>query len=91
MVRIWWHSQTKQVEYRVDLYHDSDRDEESHIESKQTSQTIMFRIIWYSQTKHVENRVDLYHDMERDERGILKVNIINNFLLKLNDTYSLNK
>ena len=28
------HLQSKQVQNRVDLYYDSDRDEESHIESK---------------------------------------------------------
>ena len=37
MVRIKWHLQAKQVENRKDLYHDSDGDEEGHIESKQTS------------------------------------------------------
>ena len=37
MVTIKWHLQTKQVENRVDLYHDSDRDKESHIGSKQIS------------------------------------------------------
>ena len=44
MVRIKWHLHTKQVENRVDLYHDSDIDEKSHIESKQISWTIMVRI-----------------------------------------------
>ena len=34
MVRIKWHLHPKQVEKRVDWYHDSDRDGESHIESK---------------------------------------------------------
>ena len=34
MVRIKWHLQSKQIENRVDLSHDSYRDEESHIESK---------------------------------------------------------
>ena len=37
MVTIKWHLQSKQVENRVDLYHDSDRDEESSIVSKQIS------------------------------------------------------
>ena len=37
MVRIKWHLLPKQVENSVDLYHDSDRDVESHIESKQIS------------------------------------------------------
>ena len=37
MVWIKWYLQAKQVENRVDLYHDSERDEENHIESKQTS------------------------------------------------------
>ena len=37
MVKIKWHLQTKQVENRVFLHHDIDRDEESHIESKQMS------------------------------------------------------
>ena len=37
MVTIKWHLQTKQVENRVDLYHDSDRNEKSHIENKQIS------------------------------------------------------
>ena len=32
MVTIKWHLQAKQVENRVDLYHDSDIDEKSHIE-----------------------------------------------------------
>ena len=36
MDKIKWHLLPKQVE-KVDLYHDSDRDEESHIKSKQTS------------------------------------------------------
>ena len=36
MIRIKWYLQAKQVENKVDLYHDSDRDEESHIGSKQT-------------------------------------------------------
>ena len=30
MVRIKWHLHTKQLENTVDLYHDSDRDEESY-------------------------------------------------------------
>ena len=30
MVTIKWHLQAKQVENRVDLYHDSDRHEESY-------------------------------------------------------------
>ena len=34
MVIIKWHLQAKQVEKKVDLYHDSDRDEERYIESK---------------------------------------------------------
>ena len=34
MVRIKWHLQAKQVENKVDLYHDSDRDEERYIEIK---------------------------------------------------------
>ena len=44
MVTIKWHLQAKQVENRVDLYHDIDRDEENHIESKQISYTIMVTI-----------------------------------------------
>ena len=44
MVRIKWYLQAKQVENRVDLYYDSERDEESHIKSKQTSQTIVANI-----------------------------------------------
>ena len=36
MVRIKWHLHPKQVE-KVDLYHDSDRDEENCNESKQIS------------------------------------------------------
>ena len=36
MSKIKWHLHAKQVE-KVHLYHDSDRDEESHIKSKQTS------------------------------------------------------
>ena len=35
MVTIKWHLQAKQGENRIDLYHNSDRDEESHIESNQ--------------------------------------------------------
>ena len=31
MVRIKWHLHAKQVENKVDLYHDSNRDEGSHI------------------------------------------------------------
>ena len=34
MVKIKWHLHAKQVENRVDLYHDSDRNEDSYIESK---------------------------------------------------------
>ena len=37
MVTIKWHLHTKQVENKVNLYYDSDRDEESHIESKKIS------------------------------------------------------
>ena len=37
MVKIKWHLHAKQVENRVDLYHDSDTDEESNFESKQIS------------------------------------------------------
>ena len=37
MVTIKWHLQAKQVEKKVDLYHDSDKDEENHIQSKQIS------------------------------------------------------
>ena len=42
--KIKWHLLPKQVENRVDLYHDSDRDEESHIESKQILLTIMLEL-----------------------------------------------
>ena len=35
MAKIKWYLQSKQVEQKVDLYHDSDRVEESHIESEQ--------------------------------------------------------
>ena len=35
MVKIKWHLLPKQVENEVDLHHDSDRDEQGHIESKQ--------------------------------------------------------
>ena len=31
MIKIKWHLQAKQVEDRVDLYYNSDRDKESHI------------------------------------------------------------
>ena len=34
MIRIKWHLRAKKVEDRVDLYHDSNRDDWSHIESK---------------------------------------------------------
>ena len=34
MVTIKWYLQAKQLENRADLCHDSDRDEERHIESK---------------------------------------------------------
>ena len=34
MVIIKWHLHPKQVENRVDIYHDSDKDKKSHIESK---------------------------------------------------------
>ena len=37
MVTIKWHLQAKQVENKVDLYYDSDRYDESHIECKQIS------------------------------------------------------
>ena len=36
MVKIKWHLQAKQVENKIDLYDDSNKDEESHIEWKQT-------------------------------------------------------
>ena len=42
MVRIKWHLQSEQD-------HDSDRDEESHIEREQILKTIMVRIKWYLQ------------------------------------------
>ena len=41
MVRIKWHLLAKHVENRVDLHHDSYRNEKGHIESKQISWTIM--------------------------------------------------
>ena len=31
MVRIKWHLHTKQVENRVDLYHDNNREDEIHL------------------------------------------------------------
>ena len=34
MVRIKLNLQAKQVENRVDIYHDSDKDEKSHIKAK---------------------------------------------------------
>ena len=37
MIRIKSYLQSKQVENRVDLHHDSNRDKKSHIESKQIS------------------------------------------------------
>ena len=37
MIRIKWHLQSKQVENKVDLNHDGDKDEKSHIEIKQIS------------------------------------------------------
>ena len=37
MAKIKWNLQAKCVENKVDLYHDSDRDEKSHIENKQIS------------------------------------------------------
>ena len=37
MVKIKWHLHPKQVENRVDPCGDNDRNEESHIESKQMS------------------------------------------------------
>ena len=43
MYRIKWYLQAKQVENRVDLYHDSDRDEESHIKSKKKLYTIIIK------------------------------------------------
>ena len=33
MVKIKWHLQAEQVENKVDLHHDSNRDKENHIES----------------------------------------------------------
>ena len=69
MVSTKWHLRSKQVEKRVDLHHDSDRDEKGHVKSKQLWLTIMGRIKWYLQAKQVENRVDLYHDSIRDERS----------------------
>ena len=53
----------------VDLYHDSDRDEESHIESKQISGIIMIRIKCHLLPKQVENRRDLFHDSDKDEES----------------------
>ena len=40
MVRIKWHIPSKQVENRINLFRDSDRDEGSHIESKKTSKLL---------------------------------------------------
>ena len=37
MVKMKSHLQAKQVENEVDLYHDSYRDEEGHIQNKQIS------------------------------------------------------
>ena len=67
MVRTKWHLRSKQVEKRVDLHHDSDRDEKGHVKSKKLSLTIMGRIKWYLLPKQVENKVDLYQDSHRDE------------------------
>ena len=66
MVRIKRHLQAKQVENRVDLHHNSDRDEGSHIESKQISPKIVDIIKWHLLPKQVE-KVDLYHDSHRNE------------------------
>ena len=63
MVKIKWHLLSKQVENRVvDLNHDSYRDKQGHIESKQISWTIMVTIKWHLLPKQVENEVDLCHD-----------------------------
>ena len=35
MAKIKWHLHAKQVENKVDLYHDSEKYEEGYIESKQ--------------------------------------------------------
>ena len=37
MFKIKWHLHTKQVENIVNLYYNSDRDEESNVQSKQIS------------------------------------------------------
>ena len=37
MVKIKWHLHPEKIENRVDLYHDSYRDEERRIKSKQIS------------------------------------------------------
>ena len=92
MVKIKWHLQSKQVEKRR-WDHDSDKDEESYIESKQISQTIIkVRIKWHLQAEQVENRVDLHHDSNRDKENHIESNKYHKQLwLKLNDTYRLNK
>ena len=53
MVRIKWHLHTKNVENRVDLYHNSYRDEERHMESKQIFKIIV-TIKWHLHPKQVE-------------------------------------
>ena len=65
MVTIKWHLHTKQVENKVNLYHDSER--WRGLYWKKISKTIMFIMKWHLQSKQVENRVDLYHDNGRDE------------------------
>ena len=74
MVKIKRYLLPKQVENSVDSHHGSDRDEESHIESKQISLTIMVSIKWHLLPKQVENRVDLHHDSDRGEECYIESN-----------------
>ena len=53
----------------LNLYYDSDRDKEYHIESKETSWTLRVTIKWHLQSKQVQNRVDLYYDNDRGKES----------------------
>ena len=44
MAKIKWHLQTKNVENRVDLYHNSDRDEKCHIGNKKYHKQLWLKL-----------------------------------------------
>ena len=78
MVRIKRHLLPKQVENRVDLHHDSDRDEECYIESKQYHKYVQSELNdTYSLNKQKTKQI-YFMIVKKMKNVILKVtNIIN--------------